>query len=111
MLNATLTHLLTLISASGRTVCENAEPFGYSHLVGRVLYLDLLGITIPEVSVSNGEHITLVHEDWRAIGDGDTIQLGVVGLTQRDDIDLSNKDDNQYTTISSNLLKNSPLHR
>ena len=52
------------------------------------------------MSVSNGEHVTLVHKDGRAIGDGDTIQLGVVGLTQRNNVDLNNKDDKQYTTTS-----------
>ena len=46
------------------------------------------------MSVSDSEHVTLVHEDWRAIGDGDTIELGVVSLTQRNDIDLNNKDKN-----------------
>ena len=63
------------------------------------------------MSVSNGEQVTLVHEDWRPIGDCDTIQLGVVGLTQCNYMDLNNKDDKQYTTTSSNLLENSPLRR
>ena len=40
--------------------------------------------------VSNGELVILIHEDWGAIGDGNTIQLGVVGLTQRNNIDLEN---------------------
>ena len=39
------------------------------------------------MSVSNGDHITLIQEDWGVIGDGDTIQLGVVGLTQRNNVD------------------------
>ena len=43
---------------------------------------------LPEVSVSNGELVILIHEDWGAIGDGHTIHLGVVGFTQRNNIDL-----------------------
>ena len=38
--------------------------------------------------VSNGELVILIHEDRGAIGDGSTIQLGVVGLTQCNNIDL-----------------------
>ena len=41
----------------------------------------------PEVSVSNGDHITLIKEDRGVIGDGGTIELGVVGLTQRSNVD------------------------
>ena len=63
------------------------------------------------MSVSNGEQVTLVHEDWRPIGDCDTIQLGVVGLTQCNYMDLNNKDDKLYTTTSSNLFENSPLRQ
>ena len=39
------------------------------------------------MSVSNGDHITLIKEDRGVIGDDDTIQLGVVGLTQRNNVD------------------------
>ena len=41
------------------------------------------------MSVSDGNHITLIQEDRAAIEDGDTIQLGVVGLTQRNNVDRS----------------------
>ena len=41
----------------------------------------------PEVSVSNGDHITLIKEDRGVIGDGGTIELGVVGLTQCSNVD------------------------
>ena len=39
------------------------------------------------MSVSNGDHITLIQEDWGVIGDGGTIELVVVGLTQRSNVD------------------------
>ena len=38
--------------------------------------------------ITNGELVILIHEDRRAIWDGGTIQLGVVGLTQSYDVDL-----------------------
>ena len=39
------------------------------------------------MSVSNGDHITLIQDDWGVIGDGGTIELSVVGLTQRSNVD------------------------
>ena len=39
------------------------------------------------MSVSNGDHITLIQDDWVVIGDGGTIELGVVGLTQSSNVD------------------------
>ena len=39
------------------------------------------------MSVSNGDHITLIQEDWGVIGDGGTIELVVVGLTQHSNVD------------------------
>ena len=38
--------------------------------------------------IADCELVILVHEDGRAIGDGGTIQLGVIGLTQSYDVDL-----------------------
>ena len=38
--------------------------------------------------ITDGEVVILIHEDRRAIWDGGTIQLGVVGLTQSYDVDL-----------------------
>ena len=39
------------------------------------------------MSVSDGDYITLIQKEWAAIGDGDTVQLGVVGLTQRNNVE------------------------
>ena len=41
------------------------------------------------MSVSDGDHITLIQEDRATMGNGDTIQPGVVGLTQRNNVDRS----------------------
>ena len=41
------------------------------------------------MSVSNGENITLIEEDRGVFGNGDTIELDVVGLTQRSNVDKS----------------------
>ena len=60
----------------------------------------------PEVSVSNGEHITLIQEDWGVIGDGYTIELGVVGLTQRSNVDQPIRNLNlELCMLSADSLK------
>ena len=60
----------------------------------------------PEVSVSNGDHITLIKEDRGVIGDGCTIELGVVGLTQRSNVDHPIGDLNlELCMLSADSLK------
>ena len=53
------------------------------------------------MSVFNGDHITLIQEDWGVIGDGGTIELGVVGLTQRSNVDRSIDDLNLELCVLS----------
>ena len=41
------------------------------------------------MSVTDGERVILIQEDWGAIGDGGTVQLGVICLAEGDDVDLT----------------------
>ena len=40
------------------------------------------------MSVPNCEHVLLIQEDGGTVVDGRSIQLGIVGLAQGDDLDL-----------------------